>query len=656
MALEEIFVTGATECMKKLVSVASKTIGMAGVADKDLQKLRNTLEMIAAVTSDAEMKQVKDQVVRLWLRRLQNIAYDIDDVLDEMSYEATRRLSIKCGNLEKVRRLFIDKFDFKMVKRFKSVNEELDDIAKQKEMFFLEHGDDNQNTEKLDRMTTSFVDDFANFERENDRSRIVKKLLMTDPSSSSSEKFSPSVISIVGMGGLGKTTLAQLVYKDHSMERSFEPRAWLCISDNFDIILILKNILESITGKNCDLSNVDVLVRKVREEISGTKYLLVLDDLWNENAEDWEKLRDILRGTIPPYNLTTLTDQECWSIVEKRAFSPGGAVKTPNKLIIGDEIARLAAKFLGSLLRLKNDESDWLAIRDNDVFNTPENPNSIIQILKMSYDNLPSHLKRCFSYCCLFPKDGRYQRETLIQLWMAEGFLHPSNGGGNQNLPEDIGNHYFCSLLSNSFFQDVEYDQLGNVNELKMHDLVHDLAQSVVDRHEVIVSPIQMMISPVPEETKVTSPDLKSSMESIEILDSYFLVSPKADDQLQNLEFPDDSTFVASLEVINSSVNVSPNESAESEAKILIYNEKIGDLLDPTQRNLKVDMFGQLVTLLSFLLEDYGFDGFVRRVFISDGFDDLLPKYLNFLMGNTLGSWLKMDSSAANQTTFTLDL
>ncbi|RZC48300.1 hypothetical protein C5167_041244 [Papaver somniferum] len=480
MALEEIFVTGATGFMKKLVSVTAKKIGRSGAVDKDLQKLKDTLEMIAAVTSDAEKKQVKDEVVRLWLRRLQSVAYDIDDVLDEMSYE-TMRLSEKSGKLEKVHPFSV-KFDFKMGGRIKIINQELDEIARLKDMYQLEYSDDNQNTEPLDRMTASFVDDSEVFGREKDKCHLVEILLKTWVSSNSSENCPQekvSVISIVGMGGLGKTTLAQL----------------------------------SLTETKCELSNIDVLARKVRENISGKKYLLVLDDLWNENAEDWEKLKGLLssgaegskilvttrkddvasivRGTVPPYNLKTLRNQECWSIVEKKAFSHGGAVKTPNMLNIGEEIAGkcaglpLAAVFLGSLLRVKSNESDWLAIRDNEVFNTPENPTKIIQILKLSYDNLPSYLKRCFSYCCLFPKGWRYHKKTLIRLWMAEGFLHASNNGGrNQNSPEDIGNRYFYTLLSNSFFQDVKHDHLGNVNDFKMHDLVHDLAQSVVDNHE----------------------------------------------------------------------------------------------------------------------------------------------------------------------------
>ncbi|XP_026408395.1 putative disease resistance protein RGA3 isoform X2 [Papaver somniferum] len=158
---------------------------------------------------------------------------------------------------------------------------------------------------------------------------------------------------------------------------------------------------------------------------------------------------------------------------------------------IGEQIAKkcgglpLAATFFGSLMHSKNDERHWLSIRDDKSLQTREHKSAgIIPILKLSFDHLPSHSKQCFTYCCLFPKDLEFDRETLIHLWMAEGFLHPYHGG-NQNSLEDIGNDYFFDLLSNSFFQDVKKDDAGDIRAFKMHDLVHDLARSVVGSHEV---------------------------------------------------------------------------------------------------------------------------------------------------------------------------
>ncbi|XP_026380101.1 putative disease resistance protein RGA3 [Papaver somniferum] len=173
--------------------------------------------------------------------------------------------------------------------------------------------------------------------------------------------------------------------------------------------------------------------------------------MWNENSEQWENLKSVLlvgapgskllittrndqvasivRGSIPPHSLDQLEDDAGWSIIKHKAFSPGGALNSPNMSDIGKEIAKqccglpLAAKFLGSLLHLKRKESDWRSIRDDDIWNTSDNKRKILSVLKLSYNNLPSHLKQCFSYCSIFPKNWEISKEALVRLWMAEGFL-----------------------------------------------------------------------------------------------------------------------------------------------------------------------------------------------------------------------------------------
>ncbi|XP_026431527.1 putative disease resistance protein RGA1 [Papaver somniferum] len=189
-------------------------------------------------------------------------------------------------------------------------------------------------------------------------------------------------------------------------------------------------------------------------------------------------------GNIPPFKLEKLQDGECWSIMKEKAFSPGGAVNTTNMTRIGLKIAKkcsglpLAAKFLGGLMRSRNEEVDWLSIEENDIWNTLESQSKIIPILKLSYDNLSSELKQCFSYCSIFPKDWEINRATLVQLWIAEGFLDTCNLENGRSI-EDIADEYFESLLWSSFLDCVQQSLLDDIVTCKMHDLVHDLAQAV---------------------------------------------------------------------------------------------------------------------------------------------------------------------------------
>ncbi|XP_026441997.1 putative disease resistance protein At3g14460 [Papaver somniferum] len=281
---------------------------------------------------------------------------------------------------------------------------------------------------------------------------------------------------------------------------------WVCVSDKFDVYRILKEIIESITSVSCgNPSNFDVLARQVKEKLIGNKYLLVLDDIWNEDAEDWEKLKGVLVHGVEGskllvttrsqkvaslvggkvHNLQKLPDEVCWFIMQKKSSIPLSQIM----MAIGRDIAKkcdglpLAANFLGSLLSLKRDENYWVSVNiDKNLWVQPENTR-VISILKLSYDNLASPLKQCFSYCCLFPKDWEIEREILISMWMAEGFIQSNIEVNNRSL-EDIGNDYFEFLLRNSFFQDIKQDELGVILTCKMHDLVHDLAMSVVDRNE----------------------------------------------------------------------------------------------------------------------------------------------------------------------------
>ena len=112
--------------------------------------------------------------------------------------------------------------------------------------------------------------------------------------------------------------------------------------------------------------------------------------------------------------------------------------------------APLAAKALGGLLRNKYDPYEWEDVLDSEIWDIPEDKSSIFSVLKLSYHYLPSHLKRCFAYCSLFPKDNEFEEKELVLLWMAEGLVQETKG---KKLMEDLGGDYFRDLLNRSFFQ-----------------------------------------------------------------------------------------------------------------------------------------------------------------------------------------------------------
>ncbi|XP_073104970.1 disease resistance protein RGA2-like [Elaeis guineensis] len=355
----------------------------------------------------------------------------------------------------------------------------------------------------------SYIDESYVIGREEDREKIVKLLLDHIPNQNI------AVLPIVGMGGLGKTTLAQLIYKDERVEKHFQLLIWVCVSDEFDIVKLARAIIASATGTECQESNLELLQRRLREVVSGKRYLLVLDDVWNEDQAKWDDLKTLLgtggegsriivtarneqvssiMGTLDAYLLKGLTEDDSWTLFRKRAFEEGAEVP-PTLEKIGKEIVKkcgglpLAVKALGSLMYSKSQEKEWLSVRDSEIWDMQVGEDGILPALRLSYSHLPSHLKQCFAFCAIFPKDYEMEKDLLIQLWMANGFV-PSVG---RKELEDKGHEIFNELASRSFFQDIKeveghagFDgffvrssKVYYITTCKMHDLTHDLAKSI---------------------------------------------------------------------------------------------------------------------------------------------------------------------------------
>ncbi|XP_057957438.1 putative disease resistance protein RGA3 [Malania oleifera] len=514
MATEMVLSFATEEVLKKVGSLASEEIKLAWGFKGELKNLEGSLKMIQAVLHDAQKRQVREETVQIWLKDLEEIAYDAEDVLTEFSYEMLRRqVEIQNQVMEKVRYFcsFFSPivFRIKMAHKVRNVNISLEKSKNDANSFglILMSSKDPISQIRASRETNSAVDD-SKFGRENDVLNIVNIV-------TSSCSNGLSVIPIVGMGGIGKTTLAQLIYKNERVKVHFDVRIWVCVSENFDVKRILKEILESLTKESCGIENLDIILENIKDKLEGKKYLLVLDDVWNDVENKWEDFRNRLlpvsskkvgnsivvttrshnvasiMKTLSPHHLGKLSEENCWAIFERMAFVDGGALKTQDFIDIGRDIVKkcggvpLAAKVLGGIMRFKREKQEWLSILESETWNLPESEDGIIAALKLSFDNLPSaSLKQCFAYTAIFPKDYVIERVKLIQLWMAQGFLESSQEC--RLVMEDKGNVYFNVLLQNSLFQDVERDECGDIETCKMHDLVHDLAQSV-SKSEILV-------------------------------------------------------------------------------------------------------------------------------------------------------------------------
>ncbi|KAL5738775.1 hypothetical protein ACOSP7_031536 [Xanthoceras sorbifolium] len=492
--------------LEKLGSLIQEEVGLIWGVDREMERLQSLLSTIQAVLEDAEEKQIKEKALRDWLRKLKAAAYKVDDILDECETEAallesngqnsclTNKVPTSFFSSLRPRNIL---FRRKIGGRMRDIIKRLDEIAEERSKFHLIGGTERRSAVIANRQTGSFPPSRV-YGRDEDKERIVECLV---------EKVSGfdgvSVYPIVGLGGLGKTTLAQTVYHDERIGSHFELRIWVCISEDFCVRRIIKAIIADATGDSCADLDLNTLQKRLRNILNEKRYLLVLDDVWNEERDNWDSLKSVLAcgsrgasiivttrikmvasfiGTLPLHQLSGLTEDDCWSLFKERAFRHESEER-PNLVELGKEIVKkcggvpLAVKSLGSMMSGKSDESQWLSVVKSELWNLPPPENSILPALRLSYSNLPSKLRQCFAFCAIFPKDFVIEKEFLIQLWMASGFI-PFSGSLD---PENIGNEYCNELCWRSFLEDLGEDDFGFSKGFKMHDLVHDLAQSIME-------------------------------------------------------------------------------------------------------------------------------------------------------------------------------
>jgi hypothetical protein len=279
----------------------------------------------------------------------------------------------------------------------------------------------------------------------------------------------------------------QMVYHDDRVKQHFQLRIWVSVSESFDERTITQETLEAAAyDQSIASTNINMLQETLSRVLPGKKYLLVLDNVWNENHDKWPIYRAALlsgelgskivvtswnenvgriMGGIEPYKLQQLSDDDNWSIFKSHAFRDGDSSTYPQLELIGREIVKkpkglpLASKAWGSLLFCKADEQEWKEILRNDIWELPEERNNVLPALLLSYNHLPLHLKQCFVFCSVYPKDYIFKREKLVKIWLALGFIKQSK----KKRLEDTGNSYFSELLNRSFFQPYVMASVGSM-------------------------------------------------------------------------------------------------------------------------------------------------------------------------------------------------
>nr|XP_048330715.1 disease resistance protein RGA2-like [Ziziphus jujuba var. spinosa] len=336
----------------QLGKAAVKEIALLWGVKDELHQLEDTIKTIKSVLADAEKKQMQSEQIKTWLERLEDAVYEAHDLVDEFSTEDLRR-QVMTGNImaKQVRTFFSTKnqlaFRHKMGKKIRDLTKKLDKIAEDRHKFNLDV--DLQETHVV--TSTVRVQDVVGLDDE--KMKIIKLLFEMKT------EENIGIIPIVGVGGLGKTTLARQVIKDVKVKDHFKPIVWVDVPKVFDVESIVKEIIYP--GVK-DERKMYQLQNEIEEKIKGKRYLLVLDDVWGiENREKWLELENLLRDGASgsriivttrnkmiaqiingpeglAHFLGTLDEDKSWSLFKKLAFMQGQEPNDPNLLEIGKAI------------------------------------------------------------------------------------------------------------------------------------------------------------------------------------------------------------------------------------------------------------------------------------------------------------------------------
>ncbi|KAJ3676154.1 hypothetical protein LUZ60_003566 [Juncus effusus] len=472
------------------------------VMDKgQLFKLEMNLEAIRAALKRADDLSLSDDFDRLWVRELRYVEYCAEDVVEKIQFEwlrVTRLAQFKneliyswTGKRKRMPHALFPSLSSSLEERIETITDRYQEIARHRNA--LHFGADVERRPQPSRfIQSSSLIKSKLHGRNNEKEKVIGLLLSDD----NIDEPRYSVIPIVGMAGIGKTTLAQHVYQEEIVQSNFDLKIWVWVSQQSGVIGVARKIVQSIENVTRNVYELEPLHRTIVGHLKGKKFLLVLDDMWDEDLNNWNNLQAPFNGGEKGskvivttrsirvsqmfgqkrFHLSCLSDDICWLICSERAFFGRQTNLDPNMVEIGKTaVARckglpLAAEAIGAALSISYNENHWIKVSENSFWLE----NEVTPAIRVGYDCLPLHLKRCFAYCSLFPKGYIFHKDVLVQLWAAQGFFQAH---GSSSL-EEIGGNCFDDLVKKCFFQHAPF-HCPTEERFVMHELYHELAQDV---------------------------------------------------------------------------------------------------------------------------------------------------------------------------------
>ncbi|XP_040253026.1 putative disease resistance RPP13-like protein 3 isoform X1 [Aegilops tauschii subsp. strangulata] len=495
--------------ISKAASAAAAELSLVMGVQKDIWFIKDELKTMQAFLAAAEATKNRDMLLKVWAEQVRDLSYNIEDCLDEfMVHVRSQSLTKRLMKLKDRRRIAI---------QIRNLKARVEEVSSRNARY---------NLIKTEASTTSdkevpYIEDVRNHSASNtDEAELVgftkpreELIKLMDVNTRDGDA---KVICVVGMGGLGKTTLARKTYESkEDIVKNFSCCAWITVSQSFYKIEMLKDMIRQLLGgdslKNLlkelegKVVQVKDLAEYLNQEIKDKRYLIILDDLWTIDAWRWIKdivfpnsnkkgsriivtTRDVglakectLESLI--YHLKTLEVVEATNLLLKKSRKTNEDMTTDanfksivEKLVKKCGCLPLAILTIGGILATKK-IVEWEHVYNQLPSELESNPSleAMKMMVTLSYNHLPSHLKPCFLYLSIFPEDFEIKMRRLVERWIAEGLIR---GGTGVNI-EDVAKGYFNELINRSMLQASRVNIEGVVKSCRVHDIVRDVMISV---------------------------------------------------------------------------------------------------------------------------------------------------------------------------------
>uniref|UniRef100_A0A0D9WYF1 NB-ARC domain-containing protein n=1 Tax=Leersia perrieri TaxID=77586 RepID=A0A0D9WYF1_9ORYZ len=505
-------------CASKLAGLIADRIAAGLGVEDDVRTMQRRMERVAGVVADAERRRRPTSEHDTWLDELRDFLYDADDIVDLCRCRGGRLLSerrARSRSLNLVASVQKLHARFEIGAQIRRLNGRFEEICKDRLFLSLAVVDDSKAEDGSSagrvrtRASTPLLDtNVVGKEIKSATEALVETIMRVDDGLGGEEGGVTVAVVVVGMGGIGKTTLAQRVFNSRRIAGGFPLKAWLCVSREYSETDMVKEAIRCCGGDYGRAETLAELQLILRSTVSGKHFFLVLDDVWDAGV--WTSLLRLpFHGAATGRVLVTTRDQSVavrvgarhihqvkhlgvesgWELLHMTAHLDGDEIQSLRDIGMGI-VAKcgflpLSIKVIGGLLMTKSrSRAEWERVLGSDAWSMADV--EIKGAIFLSYEDLPSHLKQCFLYFSLFPADFVYYRCHLCRQWIAEGFVAASG----EFTMEEIAEQYYYDLITRSILQP-HPDYLADQSRCTVHDVLRSFAQHLSKRENHLCGDLQ---------------------------------------------------------------------------------------------------------------------------------------------------------------------